>query len=215
MIKYQKDNVLVVFGGVVDSIDSLKSQFDNLELKHIKQTHSDIVIEANNKLIEADAHFTSQKKQALLILTADCMPIMIYCAQTGRVAAVHAGWRGVENKIVEKTLLNLLKSGSSKKEFLFWFGPHISENSFKVDEEVFRLISKAHYNLVESEFSVYKNGKYFINLKKIVTSQIHHIIGKNPAIESTDIDTFTCPEYYSYRRDQTVKRNTSFICLLN
>ena len=213
--KFQSQNVLVCFGGVQDSLEKIKNEFVGAQFKRIKQTHSDITVEASDNIIEADAHFTYKTNEALLIATADCIPIMIYCQQTHRAAAVHAGWRGVENKITEKTLQKLIATGSTDKKFKFWVGPHILQQSFEVDADVFQLLSESQYGLQQSEFAEFKNKKYFINLKKIVESQIQNVLGTAPDIVFSNIDTKLAADYYSYRRDQTTKRNLSFIGLIS
>lgn len=220
MIKFQNEKIAVCFGGAAYSFEKIQSEFKplNLHFKKIKQTHSDIVVEANAAIQEkeADAHYTAQTNEALLIATADCMPIMIYCEQTHRVAAVHAGWRGIENRITEKTLKNLITSGSTQKKFKFWVGPHIQQGSFEVEADVQALLAKAHYGLKSENYCVFKNNKYFINLKNILVSQIENMLNTPPEIVFFDIDTKTSLDYYSYRRDQnTRQRNLSFICLLS
>lgn len=215
MISFQS-RAFVFFGNAEDSFEKIQSDFRDLNFKKIRQTHSDIVIKASDQPIEADSHYTSKAKEALIIATADCMPIMIYCKQTHRAAAVHAGWRGVENKITEKTLHELISTGSSKKDFQFWVGPHILQNSFEVDLATYALLSKSHYNLKDEEYMICKNSKCYIALNKIIESQIKNILNKTPEIVFLNIDTKINSDYHSYRRDQKTKeRNLSFICLLD
>lgn len=215
MINFQ-NKALVFFGTTQDSFAKIQSDFPLLNFKKIRQTHSDIVVESSDDLREADAHYTSENHAALLIATADCLPIMVYCRQTHRVAAVHAGWRGVENKITEKTLQRLIATGSSKKEFQFWVGPHILQNSFEIDLATYDLLSKAQYNLHAHDYAIAKNNKFYVSLNKIIESQIENILDRKPEIIFLGIDTKTNSDYYSYRRDhQTKERNLSFICLLS
>jgi polyphenol oxidase len=212
MMKFQNRNILVFFGGVEQNLSSLQGEFPHLNFKKIKQTHSDIVVEAGNEIVEADAQYTEQKNQALVIATADCLPVMIYCKQTQRVAAVHAGWKGVENKITEKTLHQMIKTGSSEKDFQIFIGPHILQNSFEVSEDVYALLSKAHYGLKAENYSQKSGDKYSIDLNKIVQSQIENALNKTADLLFVSIDTKTDTHYHSYRRDQKTKeRNLSFI----
>lgn len=62
----------------------------------LKQTHSTIALPATEatRNQEADASFTSEPNQVCLVVTADCLPLLI-CDQAGKhIAAIHAGWRG-------------------------------------------------------------------------------------------------------------------------
>ncbi|AGH94345.1 polyphenol oxidase family protein [Pseudobdellovibrio exovorus] len=219
---FQNDDYLVFFGNKNADLAKLQSEFPQLSFRRIRQTHSDIVIDsvpdsltlAFENLPEADAHFTAQKNQSLLILTADCLPIMIYCRQTHRVAAVHAGWRGVENRIAEKTLAQLIRTGSDQKDFLIWVGPHIQQDSFEAGTDAFNLLSQAHRGLEPNSYFYQKSDKYFIDLNLIVKSQIDHVVGKSSDVWFSDDDTKANPNYFSYRRDQKTKlRNLSFIAL--
>jgi YfiH family protein len=210
------------FGNKMSETTQLKQTFPDFNLLRVRQTHSDIVIEAESKpetpyelLTEADAHYGSTKNQALAIATADCMPIMVYCAQTHRAAAIHAGWRGVCNKITEKTLLKLIETGSTDKNFEIFVGPSILQNSFEIDEDVFNILKKSQYNLKDSDYSEFKNNKYYVDLTKIVLSQINSATEKKAQTHFCNIDTKTNENFYSYRRGKQIKeRNLSFICLL-
>ena len=213
MINYQNE-VLVFFGNTQDSLNSIQAKHPSLTLKKIFQTHSDRVVEASDEVFEADAHYTAEANSALLIATADCLPIMVYCRQTRRVAAIHAGWRGIANRIAEKTLQKLIDSGSTKKEFQIWVGPHILQNSFEIDQDAYELLVSAQSGLAESEFAYRANSKYYVALKKILESQVENAAPGTANLLILDIDTKTNSDYYSYRRDQTKGRNLSFICLL-
>lgn len=210
------------FGNTKSETTQLKQAYPHFNLIRVRQTHSDIVIKAEyrpetayEQLTEADAHYSSEKNQALAIATADCMPIMIYCPQTHRAAAIHAGWRGVANKITEKTLKTLIETGSTEKKFEIFVGPSILQASFEIDEDVFTNLKRSQYNLKDNEFSEYKDGKYYVDLTKIVLSQINFITESKAQTHFCNIDTKKNENFYSYRRGkQSKERNLSFICLL-
>jgi hypothetical protein len=208
--RHQK--IEVFFGGKMASEQLIAEKFPQLTFLKVKQTHSNICRLASVEIHEADAHWTADQNKALMILTADCMPIMIYCLQTQRVAAVHAGWRGVANQIIVSTLCQLIESGSYQKQFIFWIGPHISQNSFEVQKDCLDLLEKAVYELNDRDYlSVYDN-KMYVNLFIIVEAQIKKTIGCQPIIHSVAEDTFSNSEFFSYRRErQTSGRNLSFI----
>lgn len=213
---YENDAVLVCFGQRAATKETFKQTYPHFHFLSIRQTHSDICIPATDvaSATEADAHFTGQMHRALLISTADCIPLMVYCKQTHRIAAVHAGWRGVENKLTIKTLEKLIQSGSTNKNFIFFFGPHIGSESFEVDEDVCVRLQKSSYDLAPDDFIQLRNNKYFLNLQRIVASQITSVCGKYAEIHSSGIDTKTDLNFFSYRRErQTGERNLSWIVL--
>lgn len=210
------------FGNNRAEIAELKQAYPNFELLRVRQTHSDIVLQAEfrpntpyEQLSEADAHYTAALNQALVIATADCMPIMIYCGQTHRAAAVHAGWRGVANKITEKTLKRLIDTGSTDKKFEIFIGPSILQDSFEIDEDVFNILKPSQYNLKDEVYYKKQDNKFYVDLNQIVLSQINFITENKAQTYFCNIDTKTNENFHSYRRGKHKKeRNLSFIALI-
>lgn len=211
----QTDKLLLFFGSKNATIENLKTSYPDLTFRKIKQTHSDIFVENSVELVEADAHFTTFKNTALLISSADCLPILVYCHQTERVASIHAGWKGVSNQIVFKSLKKLIATGSTEKKFSFWIGPHIQQNSFEIEFAVLQQLKISAYNLKLNQYSQEKDQKYYVDLNQIVSSQITAASKKENFKWFSNIDTKTNNNYWSYRREKDkAGRNLSFITLL-
>ena len=107
-----------------------------------------------------DALITNKKDIFLQILVADCTPILLYDPQNEVVAAIHAGWRGTANNIVQKTLEKMKDVFNTNPSDCFaYVGTCISQPFFEVDEDV------ALY--FDEEFYVFdkEKNKYFIDLK--------------------------------------------------
>lgn len=212
---FKNENCLVFFGNVNATVEKIENFYNDLRFRRIKQTHSDIVIAASEQLNEADAHYSYEKGHALLIATADCTPLMIYCRQTHRAVAIHAGWRGVENQITLKALQKMIATGSTEKDFEFYFGPHIMKDSFEVSEDVFLQLEKSQFGLDKKDYVSEKNDKFYVDLQKIIFSQIRQVIGKEPNAMTINLDTKTNELFHSYRRGKmTSDRNLSFITVL-
>lgn len=82
---------------------------------------------------EADASVSFDHDKVCAVLTADCLPILI-CDEMGtRVAAIHAGWRGLAAGIIEATVQKL---NENPHKLLAWFGPAIGSDAFEVGEDV-------------------------------------------------------------------------------
>ncbi|NTU35658.1 peptidoglycan editing factor PgeF, partial [Vibrio diabolicus] len=99
----------------------------------LNQTHSTVVAQANEpttQVLDADGVFTSSSHVVCSAMTADCLPVLLTNTQGTQVAAVHAGWRGLANGIVENALA--LFSG----EVIAWLGPAIGPEAFEVGEDV-------------------------------------------------------------------------------
>lgn len=106
-------------------------------LLFVKQVHGDRVVEAAQAGpdTEADALWTDEPGTAVGVRTADCLPILIEDPR-GRVAAVHAGWRGVDNEIVARTVEQLIARGGKAGELKVAIGPCIQRCCFEVDLEL-------------------------------------------------------------------------------
>lgn len=107
-----------------------------------------------------DALITNKKDIFLQILVADCTPMLLFDPQNEVVAAIHAGWRGTANNIVQKTLEKMKDVFNTNPSDCFaYVGTCISQPFFEVDEDV------AEY--FDQEFYVFdkEKNKYFIDLK--------------------------------------------------
>ena len=221
---FETTELLVFFGNKKAHLQSLNSRYPQYTFLKIKQTHSDICRRAKLEPSEADAHWSDLGQEALLISTADCLPIMIYCSQTKRCAAVHAGWRGVANKILIKTLEQLVATGSTNRQFKFWIGPHILHASFEVKEDCLELLKKEPFGLSETQYVDDSNNQIKVNLLALVRAQIMFYLKKEDEkikiqdvesnIEVLAVDTFQDMNLNSFRREREVaQRNLSFIVL--
>jgi polyphenol oxidase len=100
----------------------------------IRQTHSAraTLLESESER-EADAAITRQAGIVAAIMTADCLPVLLCNREGTEVAALHAGWRGLQAGIIDATLARMQTPAS---ELLAWIGPGISQDNFEVGDEV-------------------------------------------------------------------------------
>ena len=101
-----------------DSNDSENS--NDLEIASMEQSHSDVSIEVDTTgTYKADGLITNKKKLALVVKTADCMPVII--SDKEKIGVIHIGWKGLENKIFYKTIakFNLSELNAAGPEVLF------------------------------------------------------------------------------------------------
>lgn len=108
----------------------------------LKQTHSNVVHDfkdtwAASQPVEGDAAMTALRGAALGIQTADCVPILIADKDARVVAAVHAGWRGTANRIVENSVRQMIQAyGVTPESLIAVIGPHNAVCCYEVGEEV-------------------------------------------------------------------------------
>jgi polyphenol oxidase len=171
------------------------------------QTHSAKAIIVNskddhNKLNNTDALITTRKNMAIAIMTADCVPILLYDYKNGIAATIHAGWKGTVGKIVENTIEQMVhKLGAETKNMIAGIGPSICDKVYEVGNEVaeeFEILSEKERNLVVLRHP--NPEKKYLNLQMANKLQLLNVGLKPENIEEANICTFTNNnEFYSAR----------------
>ena len=188
----------------------------------MNQTHSNkvVVIDDTNKHIQrvnSDALVTSQKNITISVLTADCVPVLIYDEVNKIIGSVHAGWKGAAGGIIENTLNEFFKINKNGKINVA-IGPCIGVGNYEVGREFFSKfiqLSKKNNNF----FIETKNNKFFFNLRKYINSKFEDLRVNH--VENIDFDTFSeNKKFFSFRRSRQVGekdygRCISVISLIN
>lgn len=113
------------------------------------QVHSTRIVRVENStqketLLETDALISNEKGLCIAVMSADCVPILLYDAKNKAVGAVHAGWRGTVAKILERTLQAMqLNFGTRGEDLLAGIGPSVSQESYEVGGEVIEAVAQA------------------------------------------------------------------------
>jgi purine-nucleoside/S-methyl-5'-thioadenosine phosphorylase / adenosine deaminase len=145
---------------------------------------------------DTDGLITQESGIFLIISTADCYSVLIYDSLKKVIANIHSGWRGTQKKIVTKAVEKMKSGFGCKIENLTVFiGPGISKNHFEVGEDV--------ANMFDDMFINRKNGKYYVDLKADIISQLKKLGIKDSQMEIYPGCTFDEKDYlHSYRRDR-------------
>lgn len=211
----------MLFGGIESLLPNLKAAYPDFKFTRVKQIHCDIVVESKDNLLDyqqvADAHFSTTKNLALCVITADCIPALFYHQKSGTIASVHAGWRGVANRILVKTIETLKARGIPASELEVVIGPHIQKNSFEVGLDVRDQILNSLSPLDEEERSLFYENKgdekALVDLNLIVKAQLQSEGITADHIFNLHIDTVSDSFFHSHRRDkEKAGRQVSFIC---
>ena len=99
------------------------------------QVHGKRVIRADERDNEADGVWTDQLRWPCVVLTADCLPVLLARQDGSAVAAVHAGWRGLQAGIVAEGVHKIAPHGEPVSA---WLGPAICGQCYQVGDEVYR-----------------------------------------------------------------------------
>jgi polyphenol oxidase len=208
----------VLFGNRNSNSDTLGKEFPGLRLKRIKQVHGDQVIHTNPHAIdfarEADAHYSNESNIALCISTADCIPVMIFHQSPRWIASIHAGWRGVQNRIVPKTIAQMIRLGCKAEELTVLVGPHIQKPSFEVGNDVRDQLLASLKHADNSLWEKISDTKSLVDLHQILKGQLQECGIDAHHCHYEFKNTVTDLNYHSFRRDKDNSgRQLSFIAL--
>lgn len=194
------------------------------EIRWLQQVHGIGCLEAASITdgTQADASFTQQKKLACAIMTADCLPVL-FCDLNGtQVAAAHAGWKGLADGVLEKTLKTFMDNGIAADQVIAWLGPAITQSAFEVGSEVQQAFT--HFDSGERWadaecFIAGKGDRLQANLYRLAKLQLDYlgIAGVYGADESwcTVNAEYEHKQkrFFSYRREPVTGRQASLIWL--
>lgn len=180
--------------GFYTAKDSLKDKEPIL----MNQVHSVDVLVIENKLEyppSVDALITKMPGLNLTVQTADCAPILLADAKSRIIAAIHAGWRGAFQGIIETTLLKMIEMGGDPAYMVAGIGAHLQKKSFEADEKMYALFpttEQRFFTSIEDNHFLFDFHAYIVH--RLQRAGIKHI-------DSVLADTYTDADYYSYRRD--------------
>lgn len=177
----------------VESVDNLK---DNVGIKFIasmNQTHSDVVTFVKSpRVYDSDGIYTEKPKLGLVVQTADCMPILLNDKK--RIGAIHSGWRGLKNNIVEKAIKKF-----DVNQLSISIGPHAQSCCYEIKEDV-----KKYFN----DYTEVRDDMFFLNMSQVLKDLSEE---KGFQLEISSICTICNSSYNSYRENKTSKRQFGVI----
>jgi YfiH family protein len=157
---------------------------------------------------EGDALVARTTGVAVAVRVADCIPLLLADPETGAVAAVHAGWRGVEARIAEAALATLGADPSSRRghpptdpsRVLAAIGPHIRLGHFEVGPEVADRLEAVAHGVACSDRTIQEPAKPHVDLSAILRAQLRAL----GVVQVDDVGGCTFAErarFFSFRRD--------------
>ncbi len=176
----------------------------------LTQVHGTLCVDAGavQSGVEADASFTRQRGVVCAVLTADCLPVLLCDDQASVVSAVHAGWRGLADGVIEASVAAMAVPG---ERLMAWLGPAIGPTAFEVGADV-RDAFLAHDAQAAQAFTPLAEDKWLCDIYQLAQQRLHalhiHRITSTDFCTVRDIDRF-----YSFRRDGVSGRMASCIWL--
>ncbi len=184
----------------------------------LEQIHSTKIVEAkSDDLVRtADASHTKTPGLPCVVMTADCLPILLCDSEGTQVAAVHAGWRGLAKGIVRDTVKQF---SAPAHQLVAYLGPAIGQDYFEVGIDVLEgfygnALSPAHCEVISSAFrpSTIHPMKFNADLYQLARAELEQL--GVTSISGGDFCTVEDSQrFYSYRRDGQTGRMASLIYL--
>jgi hypothetical protein len=174
----------------------------------LSQVHGTAVVEAVPHAAPptADASFARSPGHACAVLTADCLPVL-FCDRDGtRVAAAHAGWRGLAGGVLDSALHAM---GVAPDRVLAWLGPAIEQDAFEVGAEVReQFLARSADN--ERAFKANERGRWQADLYDLARRELARL-----GVTQVFGGGFRCfadrGRFFSYRRDGTTGRMATLV----
>lgn len=185
----------------------------------VKQVHSAKVVTLDAPLEpehEADGMVTARHGLALLIITADCVPVLFADPVAGVIGACHAGWRGAVDAIVANTVSAMQALGATPDNIVAAIGPAISGANYEIGPEFAENLRTNYPQAAPFVFTPQTAEKEHFDLPAFVTSELQRSgVG---SIERSANCTYANPAHYFSHRHYTHHggtqgRQLSVICL--
>ena len=197
--------------------ENTRTLFDSLHIAEekilrFKQVHSDRLIRAldpqqaeqikSAPLAEADGWILGACGWGAAIITADCVPLIIWDQQADLIGLSHCGWRGVAAGLPALTARQL-KAAGAKGPLSAWVGPHIQPCSFEVQTDV---ADQFPHDTQQ------RGGKLFVDLNSAILRQLTEQGLQEQNIAFCPHCTCAEPEnFFSFRRDHTRDALLTFV----
>ena len=173
----------------------------------LTQVHGNKAVRAEAKTSltpEADASFSDEPGVVCAVMTADCLPVLFCNREGSRVAASHAGWRGLATGVLESTVQAL-----GDNDLMAWLGPAIGAKAFEVGGEVrqsfYERLGDCDGAFLQIEEHHWLADIYSLARMALARVGVTEIFGGDEC-------TFSDPErFFSYRRDSQTGRMATLI----
>lgn len=158
----------------------------------LKQVHGAHVSRSDTDVV-ADAAISDGAP--LVILTADCLPILLARDDGAEIAAIHAGWRGLAAGVIEATLDALSSSGH---RYRAWIGPAIGMDAFEIGPEVREALLDADPEAIDA-FKPGRDDRWHADLAALARRRLET---RGLQVSGGEWCTLSHPtRFHSFRRD--------------
>lgn len=177
----------------------------------LAQVHGPRVVDADHltDVPAADASVAHQPGTVCAIMIADCLPVLFTNRAGTRVAAAHAGWRGLSGGVLQNTVDAMCNAGDDPTDLLAYIGPGIGPTAFEVGNDVYEAFTKQDA-AAASAFVPRAEGKWLADLFTLARRALDR--AGVTQVSGGGLCTYSDPKrFFSYRRDNVTGRMAAFI----
>jgi len=177
----------------------------------LEQVHGTVVADADAAAcrVVADACIARKHGSVCVVMTADCLPVLLCDEQGTVVGAAHAGWKGLVSGVIEATVREM---GVAPQRLMAWLGPAIGPEAFEVGAEV-RAAFMAQDPRAAGAFTPYGDqGKFHADLYKLARQRLA-ALGITRIFGGNFCTFHQRDKFFSYRRDGVTGRMGTFVWL--
>lgn len=159
----------------------------------LTQVHGVDVANADDKnaSVIADASVSQAAHNICVVMTADCLPLLIAAKDSSKVAAVHAGWKGLADGVIEAALKEF-----ADRDIQVWLGPCIGIENFEVGPELLNHFPNEQG--IEHCFVKGSGDRWHASLAELARARLHRLGVTD--IYGGDFCTYRDPRFYSHRQ---------------
>jgi polyphenol oxidase len=152
---------------------------------------------------DTDALVTRAQNLCLLILAADCVPVLVFDPRTPAVGAAHAGWRGTVSDVVGAMVRTMQEAfGSRASDLIAAIGPSIGPTEYEVGPEVVEQVQSAFTGSSDRLLQPRQDSRALLDLWTANTLRLVQAGVPEGQIEVAGVSSYAVPErYFSERRD--------------
>lgn len=175
-----------------------------------RQTHSAEVAviraadpEPERTVFDGDGIVTDRRDGALVVLAADCVPVLLFDPERKVVAAVHAGWRGTAGGIAARAVIAMRDAfGCNPARIYAALGPAIGRCCYEVGPEVLAAVAAATPAPPETLWEPLPGDKGMLDLVSANIAQLRGVGVVSSQVRALGLCTACYPErFFSHRRE--------------
>ena len=195
-----------------------RTGYDRTRLVHMRQIHSDRIVIVERAMHdfenppECDALITDQPAIPLMVMTADCTPVLLFDPVKNVIAVAHAGRAGAIKGIAPKTIEKMRERFASRLEdILVVLGPSIQSCCYEVGEKIAKEVSDDGFGYAV----IKRDARFYLEVNAIIKKQLEEMGLKKEQLEDLDIcNACEHENFFSYRADRQTTGRIAGVLML-